>query len=362
MLKRRDLILAGAGLMLAPTTALAAARPLGGDNPVVDAFVKEQAFQGVVMLGKAGKATYARAFGMADIEAARPATIDTVYAIASMSKWLTAVTVLKLVEAGKLSLDAPITTWLPDYRADTGAKVTLRRLLSNSSGVPNGFTTAIKADPSLFKARLSTAEALERFCLGDLAFEPGTRFDYALTNWIIVLAAVERVTGLPFQTAVREITLSPLGLDGIRADDAITAEPNTAVGYTDAKPPTRRPNDRQPYMAAAGGYFGAASDLLKAAHLIFDTGFLSPASQRALRTVEVASDRYALGGRIRTLVVDGKPYPAGWETGNTAGFRSVLGHRFDTRASVVILNNTTMSQKTLDLFADKLFGAVTPAG
>jgi D-alanyl-D-alanine carboxypeptidase len=360
MFDRRDFLLAGAATALAPA-ALAATRPLGRDNPLVEAFVRAQAFQGVVMLGRAGQPTYARAFGLADIEAVRPAAIDTPYAIASISKWLTAVTVLKLVEAGKLSLDAPITTYLPDYRADTGAKVTLRRLLSNSSGVPNGFTPATKADPALVKTPLSTAEALKRFCLGDLAFEPGTRFDYALTNWIIVLAIVETVTGLPFQTAVREITLSPLGLDAIRADDAIAVGAHTAAGYTDAKPPVRRPNDRQPYMAAAGGYFGTASDLLKAAHLIFDTGFLSAASRRQLRTIEVASDGYALGGRVRTLMIDGKPHPAGWETGNTAGFRSVLGHRLDTRQTVVILNNTSMSQRTLDLFADTLFGAVTPA-
>jgi hypothetical protein len=65
-------------------------------------------------------------------------------------------------------------------------------------------------------------------------------------------------------------------------------------------------------MAAAGGYFSTASDLLKAAHGIFDTGFLAPASQKALRTIEVASDSYALGGRVRTLWVDGKPIrPAG---------------------------------------------------
>ena len=175
MLHRRDLLLAGAGLALAPGAALAA-KPLGPDNPVVEAFVKEQGFNGVVMLGKAGKPNYARAFGMADIEAGKPAGLDTVYAIASISKWLTAVTVLKLVEAGKLSLDAPITTWLPDYRADTGAKVTLRRLLSNSSGVPNGFTPALKADPSLLTTDLPTGEAVKRFCQGDLAFEPGARF------------------------------------------------------------------------------------------------------------------------------------------------------------------------------------------
>jgi CubicO group peptidase (beta-lactamase class C family) len=360
MFDRRDLLLAGAGLALAPGVALAA-KPLGADNPVVDAFVREQGFNGVVMLGKAGRATYARAFGMADLEAARPATVETVYAVASISKWLTTVTVLKLVEAGQLSLDAPITTWLPDYRKDTGAKVTLRRLLSNSSGVPNGFTPALKADPSLLTTDLPTREAVQRFCQGDLAFEPGARFDYALMNWILVVAVIEAVTGRPYQEAMRAITLDPLGLKATDASAATAASPGLAVGYASASPPTRRPNNRLPYMAAAGGYFSTAADLLKAAHQVFDTSFLSPASQGALRTVEVASDNYALGGRIRTLWVDGKPYPAGWETGNTAGYRSVLGHRFDTRATVVILNNTSLSQKTLDLFADTLFGAVTPA-
>jgi CubicO group peptidase (beta-lactamase class C family) len=360
MLDRRDLLLAGAGLALTPAAALAA-QPLGSDNPVVDAFVKEQGFNGVVMLGKAGKPTYARAFGMADIEASKPATIDTVYAIASISKWLTAATVLKLVEAGKLSLDAPITTWLKDYRADTGAKVTLRRLLSNSSGVPNGFTAAAKLQPDLPTVKMGTAEAVKRFCEGDLIFEPGARFDYAFTNFVIVLAVVEAVTGLPFQVAVREIVLDRLGLSATDATQATADGANTAVSYRTVSPLVRRPNPRQPYMAATGGYFSTASDLLKAAHGIFDTGFLAPASQKALRTIEVASDGYALGGRVRTLWVGGKPYPAGWETGNTAGYRSVLGHRYDTRTTVVVLNNTSLSQKALDLFADKLFGAVTPA-
>jgi D-alanyl-D-alanine carboxypeptidase len=360
MLDRRDLLLAGAGLALTPAAALAA-QPLGPDNPIVDAFVKEQGFNGVVMLGKAGKPTYARAFGMADIEAGKPATIDTVYAIASISKWLTTTTVLKLVEAGKLSLDAPITTWLPDYRADTGAKVTLRRLLSNSSGVPNGFAAAAKLQPDLPTVKMSTAEAVKRFCEGDLIFEPGARFDYAFTNFVIVLAVVEAVTGLPFQVAVREIVLDRLGLSATDATQATADGANTAASYRTVSPLVRRPNPRQPYMAATGGYFSTASDLVKAAHGIFDSAFLSPASQKALRTIEVASDSYALGGRVRTLWVGGKPHPAGWETGNTAGYRSVLGHRYDTRTTVVVLNNTSLSQKALDLFADKLFGAVTPA-
>jgi len=360
MLHRRDLLLAGAGLALTPAAAFAA-KPLGADNPLVDAFVKEQGFNGVVMLGKAGKPIYARAFGLADIEAGKPASLDTVYGIASISKWLTATTVLKLVEAGKLSLDAPITTWLPDYRADTGAKVTLRRLLSNSSGVPNGFMPAAKADPTVLTSELPAREAVRRYAEGDLAFEPGARFDYAMTNWMIVTAVIEAATGRGYADAMRTITLDPLGLKDTDAGPAAKASPRLAAGYATVAPPQRRPNTTLSFMTASGGYRSTASDLLKAAHRIFDTGFLSPVSQQALRTIEVASDSYALGGRIRTLWVDGKPYPAGWETGNTAGYRSVLGHRFDTRASVVILNNTSLSQKTLDLFADTLFGAVTPA-
>jgi CubicO group peptidase (beta-lactamase class C family) len=159
---------------------------------------------------------------------------------------------------------------------------------------------------------------------------------------------------------MRRITLDRLGLKATDASAATAALPGVAVGYASASPPVRRPNTRVAYMAAAGGYFSTALDLLKAAHAIFDTDFLAPASQAALRTIEVASDSYALGGRVRTLWVDGKPYPAGWETGNTAGYRSVLGHRFDTRTTVAILNNTSLSQKALDLFADKLFGAITP--
>ncbi|MDE1148986.1 MAG: serine hydrolase [Azospirillaceae bacterium] len=352
MLNRRHLLLAGAALPLAASFPAVAK---GNPDAIIDAYVRDTGFQGVVMLGRNGHADYTRVIGFADIEAGVPAKADTLYGIASISKWLTSVTVLKLVERGLLDLDAPITKALPDYRADTGAKVSLRRLLCNASGVPNLFTSAIKADPALFRTPLTTAEAVSKFCLGDLAFEPGTRFDYALTNWILVVAMVERVTGLPFQAAVRSITLEPLGLAATSATDAAFAA--AAASYRTVTPPERWPNDRQAYMAAAGGYFSTAPDLMRAAHLIFDTGFLTPASRRQLTTVEVPSESYALGGRVRTLSIDGKTVPAGWETGRTAGYRSVLGHRLDGKRTVVILNNTGLSQKTMDQFADALLGA-----
>jgi CubicO group peptidase (beta-lactamase class C family) len=355
LIHRRELLVAGTCLGFAP--AIAWSKPLlGQNNPVVDAFVKAQAFQGVVMLGRAGKPHYARAFGMAEIETGKPATVETRYAIASISKWLTTTTVLKLVEQGKLSLDAPITKWLPDYRADTGARVTLRHLLSNTSGIPNLFITAAKADATLVSREIGTTEAVKLYAQGDLLFDPGTKFDYALTNWFIVTAIVEAVTGRPFQEAVRAITLDPLDLGRIDASAAVQNLPDSAISYR-GTPLVRISGARLTVMAAGGGYYSDAASLIRAAHLIFDTGFLSAESRRQLEKIEAPADDYALGGRIRTLRIGGKIRLAGWETGNAAGYRSVLGHRFDDRSTVVILNNTGMSQKTLDLFADSLFGA-----
>lgn len=356
MLDRRTMLAGAMGSAVAMRPALALAAT-GKDDPRVDAFVRANGFHGVVVKARAGRIHYARAFGMADVAAKRPATVDTVYAIASISKWLTSITVLKLIEQGKVSLDTPLSTLLPDYRADTGARVRLVHLLANTSGIPNGFIAAAKLDPSLTTTDLGTAESIRRFCQGDLAFEPGSKFDYAMTNWFLLVAIVERLSGRPFLEAMRAITIDPLGLRHTRADGGAQTAPGTALSYRTIDPLVPWPDPRSPVMAAGGGYFSNAADLVRAAHLVFDRGFLKPASIAALRTIQVPEQSYSLGGRVRTMTIAGKPVQAAWETGRAAGFRSVLGHRYDDRSTVVILNNTGLSQKLLDEFADQLFGA-----
>jgi len=328
----------------------------GAADRAVDAFLAAQPFRGVVLIGRAGKPLYARAIGFADIETRKPATLDTPYGVASISKWLTSTALLKLEEAGKLDLDAPISTYLPDYRADTGAKVKLRHLTSNISGIPNGFATWTKAnpDPDLFKRSFTTAEAVKLWCSGDLIFEPGTRFDYVLTNWILITAIIEAVTGERYAAAMSQLVLSPLGLSHTTPVDP----PDVAASYRTLEPLVRRTNERFPCMTASGGFVSTAPDLLKAAHAVFDGGFLPPARKKELLTIGWPDQNYALGGRVRTLFADGMPRVFAWETGNTAGYRSVLGHRFDDQTTVVLLNNTSVSQKAMDEFAYALFGTV----
>jgi CubicO group peptidase (beta-lactamase class C family) len=352
---RREFLAGTAAFGLAEK-ALAGALSGSAADKAVDAFLKLQPFQGVVLIGKAGKPVYSRAVGFADIEARTPATPDTPYVIASISKWLTSTALLKLTEAGKLDLDAPISTYLPDYRADTGAKVRLRHLMTNISGVPNGFATWTKAnpDPDLFKKTFTTAEAVRLWCSGDLVFEPGTKFDYVLTNWVIITAIIEAVTGKTYAQAMAELVTTPLGL----ARTTPTDPADIAVSYRTVEPPVRQPMERFAFMAASGGYVSTAGDLLKAAHAILDGGVLAPASKKALLTVGWPDQDYALGGRVKSLFADGMPRVFAWETGRAAGYRSVLGHRFDDQTTVVLLSNTSITQKAMDEFAYGLFGTV----
>jgi CubicO group peptidase (beta-lactamase class C family) len=350
---RRE-FLAGATALGLTQAASAGVLSGGPRDAAIDAFVTSQHFQGVILIATAGKPVFSRAIGLADIAAQRPATLDTPYAVASISKWLTSIAVLRLVDVGRLDLDAPITRYLPDYRADTGAKVTLRRLMSNTSGVPNGFTLAAKADPDLFKKTFSTAEAVKQWCSGDLAFEPGTKFDYALTNWVLIYAVVEAVTGKPFAEAMTDLVIGPLGLSRTTPVDS----PGMAASYRTVEPLVPQSNIRFACMAAGGGYVSTAADLSKAAHKVFDGGFLPPARLRELMTVAWPDESYALGGRVKTLFVDGMPRVFAWETGRAAGYRSVLAHRFDDQTTVVLLNNTSITQKAMDEFAYALLGTV----
>jgi CubicO group peptidase (beta-lactamase class C family) len=353
---RRELLIGtGAGLALAATPGIVTAAGVPGLEEAIATLATANGFNGIVRIGKAGTVIHTQMFGFADIEAKRAFRPDDIFGIASISKWLTALTVLRLVERGALALDAPITRWLPHYRADTGARLSLRRLLSNSSGLPATFIPALKLDASLLTKDMPADEAVRRFASGDLYFEPGSRFDYILENWILVFAIIEAVTGLPYLEAMRRLTLAPLGLRSTGADASIAQNPRTVPSYRSISPVERRVYQRQPFLVAAGGFFSDPHDLLLAAHRVYDGGFLSAASRNELLTVIMAADDYALGGRVKKLRLGGEDRTIAWETGNTAGYRSVVAHRLDKRQTVIILNNSSMSQRVLDDFAKAIF-------
>lgn len=154
-------------------------------GPLIERQVSKD-YSGVVAVRKAaGSALVVQASGLALREEAQPNTKDTRFMIGSVTKWITAVTVLRLVDMGKLDLDAPIARHLPELPAANGA-VTLRQLLSNRSGIPNGLSSALRKDSSIGKLDIGPVAGALRFGAGPLEAKPGEKWDYSVTNWLLV--------------------------------------------------------------------------------------------------------------------------------------------------------------------------------
>lgn len=330
-----------------PASAAAALPP--GAAALVDRFVAEQGLSGSVAFGRQGRVTAFRAFGLADRERRIPFTAATTVRIGSVSKWLTSVAVLRLAERGLLSLDAPLRAALPELTGPYGG-VPLVQLLANSSGIPDRVTQAIGAEPSLRSSRAGSREMVARFGSGELAFAPGTRFDYAFNNWVLVHAAIERVTGARFEEVLAREVFRPAGLRRTGFADTVTGPlPGSARAYDKAGTPKEALVP--PFGGASGNIVSGAADLVRAAHLIFDTSrLLRPASRARLVTVRMADDHYALGGRVREIA--GRRIA--WETGKVQAYRTHLAHDLGSGRSVVLLSTSDTSQDDMTALVERL--------
>ena len=253
----RRLALAGIALAsLIPALAQAASAPteLTGEarariDGAIDRAITEKRIVGaVVLVSHDGKLVYQRAAGLADRESKRPMQIDTVFRLASVSKPIVSAAALALVDQGKLSLDDPVTKWLPDFRpklaSGTAPTITVRQLLTHTSGLSYKF--AEKTGTAYYQAgvsdgfdelRVSLDENLRRLASVPLFSRPGEALRYSLS--IDVLGAVvEKAAGKPLPQAVAELVTQPLNM----RDTAFSAkEPaRLAVPYHDAKPAPER--------------------------------------------------------------------------------------------------------------------------
>ena len=174
----------------------------------------------VVMAADRKRVIYQGAFGVADIGEARPLKLDALFRIASMTKAVTSTAAMQLVEQGRVAIEDPVATHLPEfaklsvfesfdgatgaYRVRPATKaVTIRHLFTHTSGLGYGFTSPIVRD---FKPR-----AGEAYPVGPLEFEPGERWLYSTsTDWLGRL--VEKVSGLSLEDYFRQRIFAPLGM------------------------------------------------------------------------------------------------------------------------------------------------------
>ena len=120
--------------------------------------------------------------------------------------------ILQLVQEGKIKLEGKLTDYLPDYRKDTGDRITIHQLLNHTSGIPS-YTGLPKFFQEISRNPYSVSDFIKKFASGDLEFEPGTKFNYNNSGYFLLGAIVERVTGKPYERALKERILDPVGMN-----------------------------------------------------------------------------------------------------------------------------------------------------
>jgi D-alanyl-D-alanine carboxypeptidase len=288
-----------------------------------------------VVIIQDGTTAFTKAFGKADLASNRPAEPSTRYAVGSISKQFTVAAILLLQEEGRLSLDDKVAKFFPDLtQAD---QITLRQLLSHTAGyedfAPQDYLIPEWTHPT------TSAAVLEKWAKKPLNFDPGTRWQYSNTGYVLAGSIVEKVSGKPLVVYLREKILEPLGMSS--AGDCNDRSAADATPYTRFALGPPRPVGREAkgWYDGAGELCMAAPDLAKWSLAFLQHKILSPSSYeqftREIRLQNGDLTHYALGLAVR----DFRGIPMLSHGGEVSGFLA-LDEMFPTRnGAIIILSN-----------------------
>ena len=224
--------------------------------------VAKDHFSGVVLFAKGDKILFQEAHGLTDRETNRANTLNTKFNLASASKMFTAVAIAQLYEEGKLSLSDPIgkfldTAWIS---SDVGTRVKVEHLLLHTAGFGMYWDEFFK-----YKDSLLTINDFQKIVSDTLAFEPGSKFEYSNTGFILLGAIIEKITGQSYDDYIQKHIFDPCGMQstGLFRQDQLKED--MAVGYfRDEEDKGKLKNNLHLHGlkgASAGGGWSTASDM-----------------------------------------------------------------------------------------------------
>jgi len=302
-------------------------------------------FNGSVLVADQGKVMYKKGFGMANMEWDIPNKPNTKHRLGSVTKQFTAMLILQLVAEGKIDLQTPITTYLPDYPKENGDKITTHHLLTHSSGIPN-----YTAFPDFFVAEsrnpYTPDQFVKKFEDKELEFTPGEKFNYSNSGYFLLGVLIEKLSGMTYEEMLHEKIFTPLGMHDTGYDNHKDILKNRATGYE--KNGTSFINSAYLDMSipyAAGSLYSTVEDLYLWDQALYTTTLLPQKYMDLFFTPYIAAfgnSQYAYGWGVGKEVI-----------GNTTDSITVISHGggingFNTNISrspsnkslVVLLNNT----------------------
>jgi CubicO group peptidase (beta-lactamase class C family) len=302
-------------------------------------------FSGAVAVTKDGKPVLQRAWGLASRAWNAPNRMDTRFNLGSMNKMFTAVAIGQLLERGKVALDDKVGRYLPDFgNADVRARVTIRHLLTHTSGLGSFFNDEFEAR----KLRIrEVRDYLPIIAHEKLAFEPGARWSYSNSGFILLGAIVEVASGENYFQYIRNHIYGPAGMHDTDCYDLATDPPRLATGYTRIAP-DGKPDPEGRWWSniflhvvrggPAGGGYATAPDVVRFAAALRNGTLLEPDTLTDFTTGKVdvrGGERYAYGFVDQSL----RGHRIVGHSGGFAGINANLDMFWDDGWVVVVMSN-----------------------
>ncbi|HPH86696.1 MAG TPA: serine hydrolase [Ferruginibacter sp.] len=187
-------------------------------------------FDGAVLVAENGKVIYKDAFGLANREWNIPNSTDTKFMIGSVSKPVTAFLVLLQVQKGLIDLHKTLSSYLPEFKNKPAANVTIKQLLSHTSGMPN-YDVIKDFFPAVSRRSFTREEYLKVYIDSALSFEPGTRYAYSSWGYFTLGYLVEKITGKSYADLMKEEIFIPLKMEHSGSYHHMQVVPSRATGY-----------------------------------------------------------------------------------------------------------------------------------
>jgi CubicO group peptidase (beta-lactamase class C family) len=290
-------------------------------------------FHGAALVAKDGKVILEKGCGLANIELGVPNTPEMKFQIGSITKQFTATAVMQLQEKGLLSVDDSTTKHLPDYPKETGDKVTIHHLLTHTSGIPSYTNMSEFMEKKAIPVSLE--DLMATFKDKPLEFEPGERWNYSNSGYIVLGAIIEAVSGQTYEDYIRENIFEPLNMTNSGYDHRDRIIINRAAGYTEDENGELLNADfvhmSVPY--AAGALYSTVGDMLLWDQALYTEKILKKSSLEKMFTP--VKDNYGYGWMIRETY--GRTHIS--HGGGINGFRTTFSRWVDDKACVVVLSN-----------------------
>lgn len=296
-----------------------------------------------VLILKGDSVIFEKGYGIADMETGTPIDENTFFNIASVSKQFSGVAAMMLAEEGKLSLDDNVKKWFPEFEAPFFNKITLRNLLSHTSGIPD---SRDRKDRNFVMTSTDVESYSYLKDLDTLNFEPGTSYEYMNPTFQLFYTIIEKASGIKFDTFMREKIFNPAGMKEATYFEAGKEIPRMAHGYLqNAKNGKFDEFDygEESFFAtkADGGLYTSVREFAEWEKALRDNRLISEATLKMAQTPKIKIADIPYNSYGYGWFIEEKPeYPVKiYHTGDNGGFQIYAGRYPDQKILYLIFSN-----------------------